>query len=331
LSLISLSLFPVLHLVSIRLLALDIDGTLLDSHGRLPPGNLDAVTRAHDAGIEVVLATGRRFDFARPIFEQLPRPLTLILSNGAIVKTCAGDTLLRHLLPREIARAVLASAPRHRHTAALLFDRAREGQIVYERVDWDHPLHNRFFSANRVFISELAPLEDALTEDPLQLMFTGGCREMRVLFETLRDDSGIEAGSLEATGGRGMRSAGPQATPHTDEDTHAVAPGPARHGMASYSVALTEYLHRDFSLVDVIQAGCSKGAALAEWAARRGIAPAAVMAIGDNLNDLQMLEFAGHPVVMGNALEELKGRGWPITATNDECGVAKAIEEAIEI
>ena len=71
----------------IRLLSLDIDGTILDSHGRVPPANRDAIGRAIDAGVEVALATGRRYDFARPIFEALPGPLTLILSNGAVVRT----------------------------------------------------------------------------------------------------------------------------------------------------------------------------------------------------------------------------------------------------
>jgi hypothetical protein len=90
-------------------------------------------------------------------------------------------------------------------------------------------------------------------------------------------------------------------------------------------VALTEYEHRDFSLVDVVRDGCSKGSALRGWAQQRGLDRSNVMAIGDNLNDLQMLEFAGTPVVMGNALPELKAQGWPITGRNDEAGVAQAI------
>jgi hydroxymethylpyrimidine pyrophosphatase-like HAD family hydrolase len=290
----------------IRVIALDIDGTLLDSQGRLPGRNIDAVARAIEAGVEVVLATGRRYDFARAVFEQLPGPLTLILSNGAIVKTAAGETLHRHLLPREVARTVLAAAPEHRGRAALLFDRPREGQIVYERVDWDHPLHRRFFQSNREFISLVEPLEDALIEDPMQVMFTGGCSEMRELFEALR-------------GGAGLPECGtpPLAVVGNTADL--------------YSVALTEYAHRDFSLVDIIRAGCSKGAALREWCGRRGFDPGEVMAIGDNLNDLQMLEFAGHPVVMGNALEELRTRGWRVTAANDEGGVAVAIDEILSL
>lgn len=271
----------------IRLLALDIDGTILDSEGRIPAANYDAIARAIDAGVEVALATGRRYDFARPIFEQLPAPLTLILSNGAIVKSRDGETLMRSLLPRATARRVLAEVSNHRESAAVVFDRPRDGQVVFEAIDWEHPRHHRFFAANRPFLSEVAPLEDCLTEDPIQVMFSGGCGEMRELFDQLEDAAG------------------------------------------DYSVALTEYEHRDFSLVDVVRAGCSKGSALRAWTARQGFSSADVMAMGDNLNDLQMLEFAGTPVLMGNALTELKSRGWPVTATNDEEGVARAIERYI--
>jgi len=271
----------------IRLLALDIDGTILDSQGHIPEANREAIADAIEAGVEVALATGRRYDFARPIFDRLPAPLTLILSNGAIVKRRDGETLMRSLLPRAIARDVLARVPEHRDSAAVVFDRPREGQVVFEAIDWDHPRHHRFFASNRPFLSEVTPLEDCLTEDPIQVMFSGGCVEMRRLFERLQD-----AGS-------------------------------------GWSIALTEYEHRDFSLVDIVRAGCSKGSALRAWSEHRGFAPAEVMAMGDNLNDLQMLEFAGTPVVMGNALSELKARGWSVTTTNDEAGVARAIEEYI--
>lgn len=271
----------------IRLLALDLDGTVLDSQGQIPDANRTAIGRAIDAGVEVAIATGRRYEFARPIFERLPAPLTLILSNGAIVKSHEGHTLMRRLLPCAAARAVLAGAPDHRASAALVFDRPREGQVVFESIDWNDRRHRRFYEANRPFVSEQSPLEDALTEDPVQVMFTGGCAPMRRLFDSLRDAASTDA---------------------------------------QYSVALTEYERRDFSLVDVLQAGCTKGTALSAWAERQGLSPSEVMAIGDNLNDLEMLEFAGTPVVMGNAIDDLRTRGWAATGSNDEAGVARAIE-----
>ena len=92
-----------------------------------------------------------------------------------------------------------------------------------------------------------------------------------------------------------------------------------------FSVAVTEYEHRDFSLVDVNGAGCSKGTTLARWVAARGWQREDVMAVGDNLNDVEMLDFAGTAVVMDNATDVLKSRGYLRTGSNDEGGLATAI------
>ena len=94
-----------------------------------------------------------------------------------------------------------------------------------------------------------------------------------------------------------------------------------------FKVASTVYESRDFAMIDVLHPRCSKGAALAEWAALRGLAREEVMAIGDNHNDLEMLSFAGIPVVMGNCVAALRNFGWHETASNDHNGVAAAIEQ----
>ena len=94
-----------------------------------------------------------------------------------------------------------------------------------------------------------------------------------------------------------------------------------------FALAVTCYESRNFSMIDVIRPEISKGSSLAEWAAIRGYAREEVMAIGDNHNDLEMLTFAGIPIVMGNAVPELKNFGWHQTRSNDESGVAAAIEQ----
>jgi hydroxymethylpyrimidine pyrophosphatase-like HAD family hydrolase len=92
---------------------------------------------------------------------------------------------------------------------------------------------------------------------------------------------------------------------------------------------MTEYASRDFSLVDVTSADATKGQALA-WRARQlGLTPAEVMAVGDNFNDVAMLEFAGHPVVMGNAVGGLLSRGWHVTGHQDDAGVAPALRRFV--
>jgi Cof subfamily protein (haloacid dehalogenase superfamily) len=270
----------------IRLIALDIDGTLLDSRGVVPAANQGAIASAVARGIDVVLVTGRRFDFALPVAFGLPERLTFIVNNGALVRTRQGRTEARRLLPRKVAREVLRRTPEFRGRAAVVFDRPREGQIICEKVDWHDPLNGAYYRRNREYVAEMAPLEACLTEDPLHLVYTGPVAQMRVLAAQL--------------------------------DGH-------RPPLA-FGMALTEYAGRDFSLIDIMRHGCSKGLALEEWAAARRIPLSEVMAVGDNLNDQEMLAVAGLPIVMGNGVPELMARGWTTTGTNDEAGVAQAIE-----
>jgi 3-deoxy-D-manno-octulosonate 8-phosphate phosphatase KdsC-like HAD superfamily phosphatase len=95
------------------------------------------------------------------------------------------------------------------------------------------------------------------------------------------------------------------------------------------TVLRTEYPGRDLSIVDVLNAGCSKGHALERWANYRQITREQVMAIGDNYNDIEMLAFTGHPYIMGNTSEELRSRGWTLTGSNAESGVSSAIEHML--
>ena len=108
----------------IRLLALDIDGTLLASNGQLPDENRDAISRAVDSGVEVALATGRRYDFARPIFEQLPVPLTLIVCSPGSpgVGVC------------DVARAGPARIPTNRPAVAASATLERSSDPVTPRI-----------------------------------------------------------------------------------------------------------------------------------------------------------------------------------------------------
>ena len=272
--------------MSVRLIALDIDGTLLDSRWQLPEANRAAIRAATERGIEVALVTGRRYDFALPIARQVGTPLTMIVSSGAVIRTYDGETHVRHLLLKETARRVLELTRPWRDSAGVVFDRRRENQIVLETMNSDDPIRTAYYTRNREFLGLANPLESCLTEDPIQVMLSGGIRRMREAETTLR--------------GAEFR--------------------------AAFALAVTVYLSRDFSMIDVINPVCSKGASLAEWAALRGVTREEVLAIGDNHNDLEMLTFAGIPVVMGNGVAELKGFGWHQTTSNDEGGVAAAIE-----
>ena len=275
----------------IRLIAIDIDGTLLDSRGRLPEAHRDALVEASARGVEIALATGRSHHFTGSVVALLPIPLTLIVNNGAVVKHKDGTTVVRHLLTRDAARRILDHTRHLEDSVAIVFDRLDERQIVFERMDWSHPHRRGYYEKNKTFIASTpSPLRESLTEDPIQVMFNGSVEPMRGLIAVLRG------------------------LPIADQ----------------FSVAVTEYVARDFSLVDVNGAACSKGTTLAHWVAHRGWTPADVAAVGDNLNDVEMLDFAGTAYLMGNATAALKARGYRATGSNDEGGLAAAIRDCLQ-
>lgn len=274
----------------IRLIAIDLDGTLLNSKVELPPANLDALRRAHQAGIEIVLGTGRRHDFAMPIAQSIGFELWLFSSNGAVTRSTLGETFHRDLLPKLTAVKLAQAMRKYRNYMVVTFDRPGRGAIVCENHDRLYGVIQRWMEKNAPFIEYISPIEDALCEDPIQAMFCGPVEFM----DRLQDDLAACGFSHEFTALR------------------------------------TQYDFRDLCIVDILNAGCSKGHALERWASFRGIDRSEVMAIGDNYNDVEMLTFAGYPVIMGNASDDLKQNGWTVTLHHDEHGVAAAIEQVLE-
>ena len=274
---------------AIRLLAIDIDGTLVDHQFQVSSANLRALQRAHQAGVEVVLVTGRRHQFALPIAQKLGFDLWLISSNGAITRSLSGEIFHCDLLPAATARDLIAHMEPFRGNLVLTFDREGKGALALERTDELTSHIQRWVENNLQYIEFVVPIERALVADPIQVMFCGTIARMQVAEEQLR----------------------------------------AAHLADRITVLKTRYDARDLIIIDVLNQGCSKGHALERWAGHRGLRREEVMAIGDNYNDVEMLEFAGVPVIMGNARDDLKQNGWRVTLSNEQNGVAVAVEEVL--
>ncbi len=279
------------------MIAVDIDGTLLPSAGTVVSArNCQALRDAEAAQVELVIATGRRQAYGAPLI--LPvglKPETvLITSNGTVTRTLAGAAIDRFFLPVQTARA-LCSALRPFGTTVFTFDREGGGELVLESLDHLRGRIAMWVEANRRAILEVVPLERAFDdgEAPVQGMVCGGVEEMRRAEEWLAGSAFV--GHVE--------------------------------------VHRTEYPARDLTILDILPPGCSKGAALGRLAEQRGIGRGEILAIGDNWNDLEMLEFAGHPAVMANGAPDLvalaRERGWTIAAGNDEDGVAQIVESVL--
>ena len=275
----------------IGLLAVDIDGTLLNSEFRISQTDIGALRHAHASGVEVILVTGRRHAFALPTANLLGFDLWLISSNGAVTRSSKGEGFHRDLLPVETCRELCSTMRDFRGNMVVTFDKETEGALVLERMDELTQSIQRWLEKNLEYIDFVIPLEDALVADPVQAMFCGPIDRMRQALARL------ETSQLSSR----------------------------------ITVLRTEYSLRDLTIVDVLNRGCSKGHAVERWARHRGIPREQVMAIGDNYNDVEMLAFAGVPFIMGNACAELKAQGWPVTLTSDESGVAAAIWKVLGV
>lgn len=273
----------------IRLLAVDLDGTLLDSRSQISGANRQALTEVSERGVQVLVVTGRRFHSARPFVEQIPCPVTVISSNGARIRTAGGEVVFRNFLPAAIARQVLEEGHEFRHYAVAIFDIAGRGQVVMH-VDAVPAGPLGWYLKSAPDVLRLVPdFGGAVTEDPIQVLYGGPPDRITALEPLLR----------------------------------------ASAASSKFHLTWTKYPARDTYLLDVMNQGCSKGSTLAWWARRAGVDPSEVMAIGDNFNDLEMLKFAGRAVVMGGADSELVGDGWTRTRSNDEDGVAHAVRTYI--
>lgn len=279
-----------LEMPSLKLIAVDIDGTLLNSASGISETNLRALAEAHRAGVHVVLATGRRHAFALPIARLLGFEPYIISSNGALSHDPCGKLLAMTLMPRQIARAVLDQMQSWTNAAVLTFNRAGAGALVVQSRAALVGRIARWVESNLEYILEVKPIQEALTEDPIQTMFCGTISEMREAVAQLK--RGVVSGSV--------------------------------------SIHVTQYDDRDLCIFDVLPPGCTKGHALAGICKSLGIGREDVLAVGDNYNDGEMLEFAGHAFVVANAHEDMKGMGWQVTRSNDEDGVAHAIALVLE-
>ena len=299
-----------------RLIAIDMDGTLLGSDGRVSARNLAALRAADAAGVEIVIATGRRHGYAMGVLRELGLrgSSALVSSNGTVVRTIAAELLHRQHMPLDTALWLCRHAAEFRSTLVFTFDTVDEaghesaGALVMESESDLNNRIGRWMDANRPYIRTVGNLEEALenlspAQAPVQAMLCGSVARMRAAEARLLEHPGVVPVG---------RACGPD---------------------AELTLHRTEYPERDLSIVDILPAGCSKASAITRLAAAQGIAAAEVMAIGDNWNDLPMLEYAGRPVVMRNApadfLALARERGWTVGLSNDEDGVAEAMEQAL--
>ena len=283
----------------VKLLALDLDGTLIDREGHVSVENVEAIREAEDLGVLVTIATGRRFRDARPVALQVELNAPILTHNGALIKMAESlQTFSYELLETDTIREIIRLGTAFGGDPLVSSDPHGKGTLLYESVsgenvplqryiEWSRRLHGDEASEAVHKVEDLdASVRDA---EVIHISFSGRCDPMEELRERLS---------------RGL--------------------GPAANVLA------TVYPDLDFTLLDILPAGSSKATGLSKLISHHGIERENVMVVGDNFNDLEMLEFAGIPVVMGNADPGLLSRKeFYTTLRNDQSGVAAAIRRHV--
>lgn len=283
----------------IKLLALDLDGTLLNSEGRVSVRNKEAIRAAEELGVLVTIATGRRFRDARPVALDAGFNAPILTHNGALIKFAESlETVSVDVLEDDAVREILRVGYDYGGNALVSADPVGKGTLFYDDISEENiPLQRYILWARHLHgdeAEEAVHRVDSLEEivepnDIIHVSFSGTCEAMfefqNVLEEELAD---------------------------------------------SVNILATIYPHLDFTLLDILPPHASKAAGLNKLAGIHRLSHSEIMVVGDNFNDLEMLEYAGTSVVMGNADNSLLEREeFYTTLTNNEDGVAAAIEEFI--
>jgi hypothetical protein len=272
-----------------ELLAIDLDGTLFDSSRTISEENRLALKRAEKAGVKVAVVTGRRRPAALPSLQLLDIDPVLVFNSGAIIMKGFHGALLR---------------------SEMLALKVAKGIVALGRECGMEPIVHDGPSGEGHILMETSPTSNRSlsyylerTKPPPHLVPD--------LIEAMHRDP-VQVGFSSTVVSIQQLSVRIQ-NEFTDE----------------VELALTEYRDRDFALLDALSPQATKAAALRFLADHFQVSMDGTIAIGDNWNDLEMLEAAGFAVVMSNAPEGLKRRGFAMTGSNEEAGVAQAIHRYV--
>jgi Cof subfamily protein (haloacid dehalogenase superfamily) len=279
------------HCPSIRLLALDIDGTLVTNRDEVSPATREALARAAAAGVRIVLATGRRYSRALPLVAALGLDAPLVTASGALIKHPDGHrTLYQALFERRLLLDVLGVMTEHGYEAVLYADTYHRG--------FD-------FFCQRLLV-EQAELADFLN------LNLGSAVEHPELMR--QPPEGIFSGF--ATGNRA-------AMLELEEELHRRLPGELYiHIGRSY-----RYIGH---MCEVSPAGNTKWSGVQRLAREWGIADHEICAVGDDRNDIPMIAGAGLGIAMGNALDEVKAAADRIAPPHDQDGLVQVVEWVLD-
>lgn len=291
----------------LKLLAIDLDGTLLDSHGTVPPANAHALRRAQAAGVTVVLCTGRALVECQHVAEEIGLDGPMVVSGGALV-ACprTGATLERFTLDHALAAEITAYLHSHGRPALVLKDHGATG---YDYLVLPPPGRDARASLDAASAWWFEVLR-------VRVRYGSDHRDDEHPHDTIRVGAYSANDEID-----GLATALRERYAHRSALQHfrgATLPASARErGIESVHI------------VELFHARADKWLAIERLAARLEISPAHIAAVGDQLNDLTMITQAGVGIAMANAAPAVLAAAARRTTGHDDAGVALAVDQLL--
>jgi Cof subfamily protein (haloacid dehalogenase superfamily) len=286
--------------IMIKCIATDMDGTLLTATQQITPENREAILKAKEKGVEVVVATGRSYQETKFVLDEAGLKLPMICVNGAEVRSDEGEIVSSSPLDKEQARQAVLRLVEN----GVYFEvYTNKGTFTEDEDKAISIIVDIFSTANpEVPIEKIAQAAE-------ERLHKGLVRTIEH-YDKLFEDGQFEIYKLLAFS--------------LDDEKLAAANAALReiNGLAISSSGSEN--------IEVTSLDAQKGIALEKFVASRGISMEETMALGDNFNDESMLERVGKPVAMGNAVDQIKELCGEVTLTNEESGVGVAIMKVLE-
>lgn len=275
-----------------KLIAMDLDGTLLDDSKNISQDNIELVVELIDKGYEVVIATGRRYWSAKQLVKDINRPLVILANNGNIVRTTKNDSIIiKKYLDLNDFRTLIQEGKNRGLHPIVHVDGFEENIDLIIEMDKTNENYSNYIPKGEERYRKVESYLEMEEDRILAVVYAGRKKELESFHLDINDRYPNRYNS------------------HIMEN-----------------IAIAE------ALLEIMNPLGNKWLSLSEYAKEQGISYEEIIAIGDDNNDIQMIKNAGCGIAMKNASEGVKKVADIITEKdNNESGVAYELRKILDL
>ncbi|NMB08380.1 MAG: Cof-type HAD-IIB family hydrolase [Tissierellia bacterium] len=275
-----------------KLIAIDLDGTLLDDHKEISKENIQLINKLIERDYEVVIATGRRYWSAKELTKTINKPLVILANNGSIVRETKKDRILfeKHLNIEDFRTVVGSGKERNLHPI-IHVDNYENGYDLIVEMDIENQAYGNYFNKDEKRYKKVQSYLEIEDEKVLAVVYLGSKADMKDFYLDIN-----------------------------------------KNYPNKYNVHIVENIRAAEALLEIMNPLVCKWQSLQEYARERGIKESEIIAIGDDNNDFPMIKNASLGIAMKNASKNVKSVADIITEKdNNKSGVAFELKKILKL